>query len=175
MDTIFTGLVAGGVAAVVTLLVQFLTQRHETNLLNRELEHQTRAALRGTYYKLLVTQRRSRDASLHLAEQGGERNAPEATESATLAHSAFIEHYHRLNLDADERMWVEVRGLRDLLDDLLKAAREGDAAEAKRLFKLARKARQNLERSFRTRLGYEVFRARKPLGDYDKVKEDDDD
>lgn len=34
----------------------------------------------------------------------------------------------------------------------------------------ARDARQNLERVFRTELGYETLQDRKPLGEHDKVK-----
>jgi hypothetical protein len=101
MDTIWTGAVAGGVAALVSVAVQLLTQRHQTNLLTRELEHQTRAALRETYGMMLVSQRRSRDASLRLATttaRDGSIGDGALKEAAIDAHNAFIDHYDRLNL-----------------------------------------------------------------------------
>jgi hypothetical protein len=174
MDTIWTGVVAGSVAALVTIAVQLLTQRHQRNLLSRELEHQTRTALRQTYEKLLGTQRRSRETSLRLATRAAGVDTSAGDESlsgaATDAHVAFIEHYHQLNLDASREMWIEARGLRHVLDDMLEAAQEGDADRANELYELARAARQNLERSFRARLGHEVLQKRKPLSaPYDKA------
>lgn len=65
-------------------------------------------------------------------------------------------------------MWEEVRGLRDVLDHMLVSAQEGNKGECEDLAELARDARQNLERSFRDRLGYEPLQERRPLGDYDK-------
>jgi hypothetical protein len=169
MDTIWTGLLAGAAAAAVTLLTQFFTRRHQMNLLNRELEHQARAALRQTYGELLIAQRRSREASLQLAaaprtigdDDSSARDA--LTTAAIAAHSEFLERYHRLNLDASRTMWIEARGLRDVLDAMLKAAKEGEAIEVEQLGKAARHARQNLEGSFRLRLGYERLQGRKPL------------
>jgi len=167
VDTIWTGAVAGAAAAVVTLATQFLTQRHQMHLLNRELEHQTRAALRKTYDKLLVAQRQSREASLRAAAQSSgtdvSAGADKLKAEATAAHNAFIEQYHLLNLDASREMWLDARSLRDVLDDMLKAAQGGDTEAAEQLFELARDARQNLERSFRARLGHEVLQARRDL------------
>jgi hypothetical protein len=173
MDTIWTAVVAGGVAGIVALATQHLTQRHQTNLLTRELEHQTRAALRQTYDKLLVAQRRSREASLRFATSTSTADPSARDEAlraeATAAHVAFIEHYHQLNLDANREMWIDARGLRNVLDDMLKAAQAGEADRAKELVKPARAARQNLERSFRARLGHDVLQERKPLpAPYDK-------
>jgi hypothetical protein len=173
MDTIWTGAVAGGVAALVSVAVQLLTQRHQTNLLTRELEHQTRAALRETYGMMLVSQRRSREASLRLAvitaRADGSIVDGALNEAAIEAHSAFIDHYHRLNLDASREMWIEARGLRDVLDDMLEAAQQGHEDEAKKLYEVARDARQNLERTLRARLGHEVLQKRNVLPDgYDK-------
>jgi len=173
-DTIWTGVIAGAIAGVVALVTNFWTQRHQMNQLNRELEHQTRAALRQTYYKLLVTQRRSREASLRLATTPSNGNSSAGEEAlrteATAAHGEFIEQYHQLNLDASRDMWIEARGLRHVLDDMLKAAQEGDVDNATRLFDVARDARQNLERSFRARLGHNVLQARRPLPyPYDKA------
>ena len=172
MDTVWTGLIAGIVAFVATLLTQFLTQRHQKNLLNRELEYQTRAALRQTYDRLLVAQRRSREASLRLAEARQiAKSAKKRLEAeATQTHTVFIEHYHQLNLDASPEMWVEARTLRHVLDGLLKAARKGHATKAADLAEDARNARQNLERSFRTRLGYDALQCRQPIAaKYDKL------
>jgi hypothetical protein len=85
------------------------------------------------------------------------------------AHTAFIEHYHQLNLDANREMWIEARGLRRVLDEMLKAAEDGDANKAKELYDLARDARQNLERSLRARLGHEALQDRQELGMYDRA------
>jgi len=150
MDAFWTSILAAGVAALVTLAVQFLTQRHQANLLTRELEHQTRAALRQTYDKFLVAQRRSREASLRLATgtDGAEESAGRETRGAAAidAHTAFIEQYHQLNLDASKEMWVEARILRDVLDDMLKYAGKADddraqTAHADHVKKLAKHAR----------------------------------
>ncbi|MBB2948304.1 hypothetical protein FB565_008087 [Actinoplanes lutulentus] len=67
-------------------------------------------------------------------------------------------------------MWREVRGLRDVLDDMLECGRRRDARGAEEMVETARDARQNLERVFRTELGYETLQDRKPLGEHDKVK-----
>ena len=181
-DTIWTGAIAGVVAALATLITQFLTQRHQTSLLNRELEHQTRAALRETYDKLLVTQRRSREASLRLAKRP-KSEKPSAGEDAlrkeaTAAHDEFIDHYHQMNLDASRDMWNEARSLRYVLDNMLEAAYEGDGRRAKRLHGVCRAARQNLERSFRARLGnddelqeWQPVPKKYYMGDDEKLKE----
>ena len=54
------------------------------------------------------------------------------------------------------------------LDDLLKLGQEGNAAACEPLVKLARKLRQNLERSFRLRLDPDrpPLQDRKPVGKY---------
>ncbi|WP_159040714.1 MULTISPECIES: hypothetical protein [unclassified Streptomyces] len=87
---------------------------------------------------------------------------------AQLAHDEFIETYHRLNLDADEQMWRDVRGLRGVLKDMLDFGKQGDAERCRELALIARQARQNLERSFRVLLGHEPLAKRNPLGKYDK-------
>jgi hypothetical protein len=176
MNAIWTGLVAGIIAFAATLVTHFLTRGVQRNLLDRELEHQTRAALRQTYDKMLVSQRRSREASLRLLQWAdGTEGAPgyeTLVEDATAAHAAFLEHYHQLNLDASPEMWIEARGLRHVLDDMLKTAQEHQTADAQHLSDLARDARQNLEGSFRLRLGYEVLQERKGLPHpYDKMSE----
>jgi hypothetical protein len=163
----------GVVAAVVAGLVTLWTQRRQRAagraLLNRELEHQTREALRRTYAELLVAQRRSREASLRLAEAGGAAAAEPLAAEAVAAHAEFIDRYHQLNLDSSREMWLEARGLRDVLGRMLELGRAGRTAECKRVAKVARDARQNLERSFRNRLGYEGHQARRKLGKFDKV------
>jgi len=131
-------------------------------LLQRELEHQTREALRSSYAQLLVSQRRCRQACLQLAGAGGAERSPQLAEDATAAHDKFMDAYHALNLDSDRDMWEEVRGLRDVLDDMLKNAEAG--REVDDLAELARDARQNLERTFRRRLGQEPHQDRRPLG-----------
>jgi hypothetical protein len=93
---------------------------------DREHEFQTRSALRETYSRLLVAQRRSRQASIALSV--AENRARDADRvAARQAHDDFIDEYHRLALDADESMWRELRGLRDVLDDMLACAQSGDA------------------------------------------------
>lgn len=57
---------------------------------SRELEYQTRAALRETYAQLLIAQRRSRQASAKV-EQAGIGKADESlTNDAVSAHDEFI-------------------------------------------------------------------------------------
>ncbi|MFI6437280.1 hypothetical protein [Streptomyces sp. NPDC050759] len=157
----FIGIVAG-------LIVKRYEAVHELRLQTLELEHQTRAALRATYSQLLVAQRRSRQASAQLAQAGGEKSAPELATKAGTAHDEFISLYHSLNLDASKQMWLDVRGLRKILDAMLERARRGDAAGCAKLVGKARAARQNLERSFRDRLGHEPLQERKALGEYDR-------
>ena len=67
-------------------------------------------------------------------------------------------------------MWLEARGLRNALDDMLKLGQEGDAHACSAAAELARDARQNLEIKFRERLGYANLQRRRPLGKYDKVE-----
>jgi gas vesicle protein len=136
--------------------------------LQRELEHQTREALRQGYTQLLVSQRRCRQACLRLAEAGGAERSPDLAAAARAAHDAFLDAYHVLNLDSTKEMWEEVRGLRHVLDVMLKTANEG--RDVDELGELARDARQNLERRFRERLDQLPHQDRRPLGDYDKVK-----
>ena len=78
LQVIFTALLVAGIAA-------FVVKRYE-------LEHQTRAALRETYADLLVAQRRSREASLALADAGGRGNSSSLAESAT---SALARHSYQ--------------------------------------------------------------------------------
>jgi hypothetical protein len=171
VEVVLGGVVAALVAAGVTVLTQRWELRHRAGLLQRELEHQTRDALRQTYARLLVTQRKAREVSVRLAEAGGEKASPELAVAAVAAHAEFINAYHQLNLDSTRSMWCDARGLRDVLDDMLDLARRGQAAECRAAVKLARHARQNLERSFRMRLGYAPHQERQPLGKYDKSQE----
>jgi gas vesicle protein len=140
--------------------------------LQRELEHQTREALRQGYTELLVSQRRCREACLRLAEAGGAERSSDLAAEATAAHDAFLDAYHLLNLDSTTEMWQEVRGLRDVLDQMLDYAKAG--RDVVNLGDLARDARQNIERRFRERLGHQPHQKRRPLGVYDKVEEQQD-
>lgn len=161
LTAVFIGIVAG-------LIVKRYESIHELRLQTRELEHQTRVALRTTYSQLLVAQRHSRQASVQLAQAGGESSDPDLAKAAGAAHDEFINHYHGLNLDASAEMWRDARGLRKILDDMLNSARSGDAPGCEQLAGHARAARQNLERSFRVRLGHEPLQERRDLGKYDR-------
>jgi hypothetical protein len=178
LSALFTAVLVGLAAGLV---VSWFGARHDELQQGRSLEHQTRAALRETYAQLLVAQRRSRQASLELARSGGSlgrrhrrsgRTSDELHigELAESAHSEFIDFYHRLNLDASEEMWRDARALRHVLDDMLDSGREGNAEKCERLMKLARSARQNLERSFRIRLKNKPLQSHRDLGKYDKGK-----
>ena len=137
-------------------------------LLERELEFQTREALRQGFRQLLESQRRCRQACLRLAKVGGAEHGTDLAAEATAAHDTFIDDYHALNLDSTENMWKEVRGLRDVLDDMLEYATAGRSVD--KLGQLALDARQNLERIFRERLDHQPHQRRRPLGKpYDKV------
>lgn len=142
--------------------------RHEKELQKRQLEHEARAALRETYAQLLIAQRRSREASRRLAQAGGASRDQRLEREATSAHDEFIDLYHRLNLDASTQMWKDARGLRRVLSLMLKAARRGRAEECEALAGFARKARQNLEGSFRRRLKHKPLQRRKSLGVHDR-------
>jgi hypothetical protein len=170
MEVLLGGVVAAGVGALVTWWTQRRQLEHQTREQERQLEHETREALRRTYAELLVAQRRSREGSLRLAEASGGPGREELARNAIAARHEFIDRYHELNLDSTREIWLEARGLRDVLGDMLKAANEGDNEECQRLGKVARKARQNLERSLRIRLGHEVHQRRRNLGEYDKVE-----
>jgi transcriptional regulator GlxA family with amidase domain len=85
------------------------------------------------------------------------------------AHDRFIDEYHRLALDADRSMWLELRGLRSVLDDMHAHAEKGESQACEGLVKSARATRQNLERSFRARLGHEPLQERKATQGYDKT------
>src|SRR5216683_2080061 len=168
MQVILGGVVAAAIAALVALWTQSRDRRQRNALLQVELEHQTRDVLRQTYAQLLEAQRRSREASLQLAEAGGAAVDSQLANAAVVAHSEFIDWYHRLNLDSTREMWLEVRGLRDILDAMLRLGHEGQRQECQSLVELARDARQNLERSFRQRLGYVGHQERRSLGKFDK-------
>ncbi|MBT2453131.1 hypothetical protein J7F03_40170 [Streptomyces sp. ISL-43] len=174
-----------GVAAANAAFTAILVGVAATFAIKRyDLRHQTRTALRETYARLLVAQRRSREASVRLADfragrrQCRVRRVSAATRStdedleqkAQLAHDEFIETYHRLNLDASKQMWREARGLRNVIGHMLELGKRGDAEQCRALEKIARKARQNLERSFRVLLGHKPLRDRNPLGQYDKQR-----
>jgi hypothetical protein len=150
------------------VLRQGARQLHEEQLQKQALEHESSSALRDTYAQLLVAQRRTRQASVLLAEAGGVKVNESLANSATLAHDEFIDLYHRLSLDASREMWLEARSLRDILDKMLEHGRNGNRTECEGLVKTARSARQNLERSFRVQLLHEPLQRRKTLGEYDK-------
>lgn len=143
-------------------------QRHEEELQERLLEHQAREALRKTYSQLLRSQRRSRELSLELSLAGGASANPDLAAKAKEAHSEFIGDYHALNLDVSLEMWKEARDLRDVLSQMLVASQEGDRVGCENLAKDARSARQNLERSFRIRLGYAPLRETRKRLEYSK-------
>jgi len=146
---------------------------HDEQLQFREFEHQTRAALRETYAQFLIAQRRSREASLTLAKSGSAPEKEYVVKQALEAYDEFIDFYHRLNLDATREMWIDARRLRKILEDMLKCAQQGEAQECERLKVLARRARQNLENTFRSRLRYEPFdplQLHKDLGKYEQIK-----
>ena len=176
LSALFTAVLVGLAAG---LIVRWFGARHDLRQQGRSLENQTRAALREIYAQLLVAQRRSRQASLKLARSSGSpgriykrfhRSSEDLRigELAESAHSEFIDLYHRLNLDASEQMWRDARALRHVLDDMLDSGRKGNIKECKDLMELARSARQNLECSFRIRLGNEPLQSRRYLGKYDK-------
>jgi hypothetical protein len=148
-QVLLTALLVGGIAAVVV-------KRYE-------LEHQTRGALRETYAQLLVAQRRLREACLDLAREGGAEGSADLQQKATSTLAEFIDAYHRLNLDASRDMWKDARGLRHVLEDMLKHAEKGDLERCEDLKREARHARQNLERSFRIRLSHKPLQKRRLL------------
>jgi hypothetical protein len=99
VNVALTALLVGGLA---TLLVKNYEaraadqrrradQEHEAGLQARQLEHQTREALRETYKQLLVAQRRSREASLDLALAGGITKNAVLAKEANAARSEFID------------------------------------------------------------------------------------
>lgn len=147
-----------------------LTEEHDARQKAIDQEFQTRSTLRDSYASLLVVQRASREASRRLASSSGEERA-RALKSAKSAHTSFIDQYHRLALDADEPMWLDMRSLRHILDDMLKYANLGNVANCERLAELAKHARQNLEQSFRTRLGHKPLQDRKDVGGYFKTRQ----
>lgn len=184
LNALFTAALVGGVAAIGVKWYEGRTaerlakadaryeeqlrkaqEQHEEQLQTRQLEYQTRAALRETYASLLAAQRRSREASLNLARASSD----EALRSEAIAcHGDFVVQYHRLNLDASREMWEDARGLRSVLDAMLKQAKLGNKNGTDDLSETARNARQNLQRSFRIRLGYDPLQDRNPLGMFDK-------
>jgi hypothetical protein len=141
-----------------------LSEEHDQRQRAHEHEFQSRQALRESYARLLVVQRRSRQASLALSRAQGEPRV-EAAARAEVAHDEFIDEYHRLALDADRNMWRQLRQLRKALDAMLLWAREGDRERCEQLAKSARSARQNLEHCFRERLGYRALQGPKDVGD----------
>ncbi|APX02014.1 hypothetical protein [Arthrobacter sp. QXT-31] len=148
-----------------------LDKEHDDRQQLREHEYQMRSALRESYARLLVVQRRSRQESLTLSRLGEGESRAAAKVVARQAHDDFIDEYHRLALDADRSMWFELRALRHILDDMLKYAELGAFRECESLTKTARDARQNLERSLRRRLGHPPLQRRNFLGEkYDKAR-----
>lgn len=145
-----------------------LAEEHDRRQQHAAHEFQERAALRDAYAQLLVAQRRSRQTSLALAAASDETRAT-LRQAAREAHDQFIDEYHRLALDADRSMWLDLRELRKALDDMLTTAEEGDLQACTRLVGTARARRQNLERSFRVRLGHEPLQDRKQTRDWHKT------
>jgi hypothetical protein len=140
----------------------------ENERFDRGHEYQTRAALRSTYAALLVAQRRAREAWIQLATAGGKACNQSLAASADMLHAEFIEMYHQLNLDSTETMWKDAQSLREVLEDLREDALLGDRNKCNDLGETARLARQNLEGSFRARLGYEPHQTKNDLGKYNK-------
>lgn len=140
-----------------------LSEAHDRRRQDQEQEFQSRQALRETYARLLVMQRRSRQASLALSKAEGSALV-EAEATAVESHNAFLDEYHRLALDADHEMWIQLRTLREVLDAMLLWAREGDTLQCEQLYKSARFARQNLEGRFRERLKYLALQKPKGIG-----------
>lgn len=168
MEAFFGGLAAAFVSLFATVWTNKKLRRSNENMVARELEHRTRALLRDTYSKVLTAQRRAREEALRLAKEGG-GGASELAGAARTAHDVFIDQYHQLNIDASPEMWLEARALRHVLDDLLESAVAGDYTKCRELSAYARKARQNLERSFRLELNYEQLHERRSLpAKYDK-------
>lgn len=141
-----------------------LSEAHDARRQDHEQEFQSRQALRETYARLLVMQRRSRQASLALSKAEGSARV-EAEAAAVDSHNAFLDEYHRLALDADREMWKQLRTLREALDAMLLWARESDTLRCEQLYKSARAARQNLEGRFRERLKYGELQTPKDIGD----------
>ncbi len=176
VNVLLTALLVGGLASLLVKNYEARAaewrreadQRHQEVMQARELEYQAREALREIYKQLLVAQRRSRQVSLELSRVGGATNDSGLARDATSAHSDFIDLYHSLNLDASRDMWKDARALRNVLDDMHEAAQAADAKRCEQLYGVARLARQNLERSFRSRLGYEPLQKEQDLGDYKK-------
>jgi hypothetical protein len=119
-----------------------------------------------TYAQFLVAQRRSRQASLALAKCGESDGDPDR--QALKAYDEFIDLYHHLALDASREMWLDARSLRSVLDDMVKYGQQEDVRECEQLVEIARKARQNLEDSFRVRLQYPPLHSHKDLGSYER-------
>jgi hypothetical protein len=192
LDALFTAVLVGFAATLVVGIFQGRSEKrrqdaekreddrrrkaerlHDEQLQFREFEHQTRAALRETYAQFLIAQRRSREASLTLAKSCSAPEKEYVVKQALEAYDEFIDFYHRLNLDATREMWIDARRLRKILEDMLKCAQQGEAQECERLKVLARRARQNLENTFRSRLRYEPFdplQLHKDLGKYEQIK-----
>ncbi len=133
-------------------------------LQNRDLEHQTRTVLRESYTDLLRAQRDLREKCLMLAA----RPDDDLARSTHDAMAEFIIAYHRINLDAPEELWKDLRVLRGVLEEMEKAAAAGDVRRCDNLSADARRARQNVERQFRHRLGHRPFRDWKTLKSYEK-------
>jgi hypothetical protein len=144
-----------------------LSEEHDRRQQDHEHEFQTRRALRESYSQLLVMQRRSRQLSIALNLAEGNARV-DAESKAVSAHRDFIDEYHRLALDADKDMWVQLRKLRKALDAMLLWAQEGDRGRCEQLYESARAARQNLEREFRHRLGYKELQDLNRVGDLTK-------
>lgn len=64
----------------------------------------------------------------------------------------------------------DARGLRHVLTRMRDKARQGESRECELLRDVAVDARQNLERSFRIRLGLDPLQKRNDLGEFDKLE-----
>jgi hypothetical protein len=147
---------------------QVFDQQHDKRQQESEHEFQTRKALRETYARLLIAQRQSRQASIALSS-AKDQERDKALVAAGQAHDRFIDEYHNLALDADRPVWLELRALRHVLDEMLKDAEARDSEGCKSRVQMARAARQNLERTLRQRPGHKALQSRKDLGQYDET------
>jgi hypothetical protein len=151
-DALLKDAVVAVIGAFATALFVVIGGQWAVGSIQRQAE--ARTALRETFARLLVAQRRSRQASLTMAYSGSaSRVQKEALAKAALsAHDNFIDEYHRLNLDVSRELWKDVRTLRGVLDDMLFYACQFKQEDCASLREDAKDARQNLEFSFRRQL-----------------------
>jgi hypothetical protein len=134
-----------------------LAEEHDLRQQDIQLAYQTRSALRESYVRLLVVQRRSRELSIRRSDfpaNAVDAATREATTAAIDAYDDFVNEYHRLALDADAEMWPHLRRLEATLKEMLAKAQEGDARTCRSLGREAAHARRQLEDTFRVHLGH---------------------